>query len=96
MSEQKGTPPTASLRNRTIRTGDTSVEVRAREVRLRAVEYLYRPPHLDAPMERRLATPEQVLQAAIPDLMFQVTPDGYADMKAKAERILALWRGERF
>ena len=91
MSEQTN----ASLRNRTIRIGDTSIEVTEREVRLRAVEYLYRP-HPDAAMERRLASVEEVLQARFPDVMFQVTDAGYADMRAKAERIQALWRGERF
>jgi len=95
MSDAHKATPSVSLRNRTIRTGDTTIEVTELEVRLRAVEYLYRP-HFAAAMQRRLASVDEVLQTRIPEEQFQVSASGYADMRAKAERICALWRGERF
>ena len=83
------------LKNLVIPIGDTTIELTEIELRTRAVSYLYLE-RKGLPMQRRYATPEEVLQSKIPDTMFQVSEDGYACMRAKAERLLALYRGERF
>lgn len=80
--------------DRIIHTGCTWIELSDDELRLGAVSYLYRP-HPGANMERRFAAPEEVLQSRIPDVMFQVSEDGYENMKDKSNRLLALRRGER-
>ncbi len=68
-----------------VKVGDYTVELTPLEVQFRAVEYLYNPTEGDnRVVERRLATPTEVLQARYPDIMFQVSEEGYAVMKAKA------------
>lgn len=83
-------PARIGEKDRTIRIGDTTVELTNQEISLGAVSYLYHAdPHARV-MERRHATPEEVLQTRFPDLAFQVSSDGYEVMTAKAKRIIAL------
>lgn len=84
--------------DRTIWLGDAVIELTEEELRLGAVSYIYKP-HPRAPIEQRLATPEEVLQARCPDIMFQVSEGGYASMCARAIRLRtlrALGRGGLF
>lgn len=87
-----GQAPATSAQDRTVRLGDTTVELTEREVRLRIVGYLYRP-RPGANIEQRWASVEEVQQARSPAHLFQVSPDGYRSLLAKAGRIEALWRG---
>lgn len=89
-------PKTVSLSQRTIRFGDTTIELTDDELIWGGVSYLFDKETGHGKKTLCLyATPEEVLQARFPDIMFQVSPEGYEAMQARAHRLVKLMKQSR-